>query len=105
MAVLELASLSAKSSHPSQHVSEIGKVPRGATSCISHAQCATAFEYESTANDQINCEGLSVPVEFDENADVEKGFYLVYTCDLTGKRDRQIFGIADLGDVTAGRMP
>lgn len=103
--VLALASLSAKSTDPSQYVSEMPNVTREGTSCISYAQCAAALEDETTANNNINYEGLSGPIEFDKNGNIEKGFYLVYTYDSTGKRDRRIFSIPDLEDVTPGRMP
>ncbi len=102
---MALASLSAGSMDPSQYVSEMANVTRGVTPCISYAQCAAALTDETTANDDINYEGLSGPIEFDENGDIERGFYLVYAYDLTGKRDRRIFSIPELEDVTPGRMP
>ena len=102
---MALASLSAGSMDPSQYVSEMANVTRGSNPCISYAQCAAALTDETTANDDINYEGLSGPIEFDENGDIERGFYLVYTYDLTGKRDRRIFSIPELEDVTPGRMP
>ena len=102
---MALASLSAESMDPSQYVSEMANVTRGATPCISYAQCAAALGDETTANDDINYEGLSGPIELDENGDIEIGFYLVYTYDETGKRDRRIFSIPDLEDVTPGQMP
>lgn len=102
---MALASLSAESMDPSQYVTEMANVTRGATPCISYAQCAAALTDETTANDDINYEGLSGPIEFDENGDIEIGFYLVYTYDSTGKRDRRIFSIPELEDVTPGQMP
>ena len=102
---MALASLSAESTDPSQYVSEMANVTRGETPCISYAQCSAALEDETTANDDINYEGLSGPIEFNENGDIEKGFYLVYTYDSTGKRDRRIFNIPELEDVTPGQMP
>lgn len=102
---MALASLSAESMDPSQYVSEMANVTRGSNPCISYAQCAAALTDETTANDDINYEGLSGPIEFDENGDIERGFYLVYTYDSTGKRDRRIFNIPELEDVTPGQMP
>ena len=102
---MALASLSAGSMDPSQYVTEMANVTRGATPCISYAQCAAALTDETTANDDINYEGLSGPIEFDENGDIEIGFYLVYAYDSTGKRDRRIFSIPELEDVTPGQMP
>lgn len=103
--VVALASLSAESTDPSEYVSEIANVTRKGNQCISYAECAAALADETSANDDIDYEGLSGPIKFDENGDIEEGFYLVYTYDLTGKRDRRIFSIPELEDVTPDRMP
>ena len=50
-------------------------------------------------------EGISGPIEFDENGDIGAGCYSVYTYDAEGGRTRQIFSIPDLEDVTPGQMP
>ena len=89
--VVALASLSAESTDPSEYVSEIANVTRKGNQCISYAECAAALADETSANDDIDYEGLSGPIKFDENGDIEEGFYLVYTYDLTGKRDQADF--------------
>ena len=100
-----LAALSAGSDDPSEYVSEMAYVTGGGNRCLSYAECAAAITDETAANDNINYEGISGPIEFDENGDIGAGCYSVYTYDAEGGRTRQIFSIPDLEDVTPGQMP
>ena len=100
-----LAALSSESKDPSGYVSEMANVTRGGNPCISYAQCAAALTDETTANNDINYEGVSGPIEFDENGDIGAGCYSVYTYNATGGRTRQVFSIPDLEDVTPDRAP
>ncbi len=100
-----LAALSAGSDDPSEYVSEMANVTGGGTRCLSYAQCAAALADETTANDDINYEGVSGPIEFDENGDIGAGCYSVYTYDAEGGRTRQVFSIPELEDVTPGQVP
>ena len=95
-----LASLSAESTDPSEYVSKMANVTRGGNPCISYAQCAAALTDETAANNDINYEGVSGPIEFDENGDIGAGCYSVYTHNAEGGRTRQVFSIPDLENVT-----
>ena len=100
-----LAALSAGSDDPSEYVSEMANVTGGGNRCLSYAECAAAITDETAANDNINYEGVSGPIKFDENGDIGAGCYSVYTYDATGGRTRRIFSIPDLEDVTPVQMP
>ncbi len=95
-----LASLSAESTDPSEYVSKMANVTRGENPCISYAECAAALTDETAANNDINYEGVSGPIEFDENGDIGAGCYSVYTYNAEGGRTRQVFSIPDLENVT-----
>jgi branched-chain amino acid transport system substrate-binding protein len=82
--ILSLAALSAGSNDPSVYVSEIQKVTREGTECHSYAACAEAL----TDDDDIDYEGLSGPVDLDENGDIEDGLYAVDTYDAQGVPER-----------------
>lgn len=98
--VVALAALSAKSEDPSEYVSEMANVTREGTTCRSYARCAEVLAREGAFNNDINYEGLSGPIEFDENGDIGAGCYSVYTHDSTGGRTERIFDIPGLNDVT-----
>ncbi len=100
-----LAALSAKSEDSSQYVSEMAEVTAGENRCLTYAECAAALTDETAANDDINYEGVSGPIEFDENGDIGAGCYSVYTYDAEGGRTRQVFSIPDLEDITTDRTP
>ena len=100
-----LAALSAESDDLSEYVSEMAKVTGGGNRCISYAECAAALTDETTANDDINYEGVSGPIEFDENGDIGAGCYSIYTYNATGGRTRRIFNVPELEDVTPGQVP
>ncbi len=100
-----LAALSAKSEDPSKYVSEMAEVTAGENRCLTYAECAAALTDETVANDDINYEGVSGPIEFDENGDIGAGCYSVYTYDAEGGRTRQVFSVPDLKDITADRTP
>ncbi len=102
---IALAALSARSKDLSEFVSEMVKVTGGRNRCVSYAECAAALTDETTANDDINYEGVSGPIEFDENGDIGAGCYSVYTYDAEGGRTRQVFSVPDLEDVTPDRAP
>ena len=82
--ILSLAALSAESNNPSDYVSKIEEVTREGAKCHSYATCAAALTDETTINDDIDYEGLSGPVDLDENGDIEDGLYAVDTYDAEG---------------------
>ena len=86
--ILSLAALSAGSNDPSDYVSKIQEVTRGGTKCHSYATCAAALTDETTINDDIDYEGLSGPVDLDENGDIQDGLYAVDTYDAEGVAKR-----------------
>ena len=94
-----LAALSAGSEDPSGFVSEMAEVTGEGNRCLSYAECAAALTDKTAANDNINYEGVSGPIDFDENGDIGAGCYSVYTYDAEGGRTRQIFSIPDLEKV------
>ncbi|MYB27232.1 MAG: ABC transporter substrate-binding protein [Candidatus Dadabacteria bacterium] len=100
-----LAALSAGSNDPSEYVSEMAEVTAGENRCLTYAECAAALMDETAANDDINYEGVSGPIEFDENGDIGAGCYSVYTYDAEGGRTRQVFSVPDLEDITTDRVP
>ena len=95
-----LAALSAGSNNPSEYVSEMAEVTGDGNRCVSYAECAAALTDETAANNDINYEGVSGPIEFDENGDIGAGCYSVYTYNAEGGRTRQVFSIPDLEKVT-----
>ena len=82
--ILSLAALSAESNDPSVYVSKIQEVTREGAKCHSYATCAAALTDETTINDDIDYEGLSGPVDLDENGDIKDGLYVVETYDAQG---------------------
>ena len=86
--ILSLAALSADSNDPSDYVSKIQEVTREGTPCYSYATCAAALTDETTINDDIDYEGISGPVDLDENGDIEDGLYSVDTYDAQGVPER-----------------
>ena len=82
--ILSLAALSAGSYDPSVYVSEIQDVTREGTKCHSYAACAAALTDETAINDDIDYEGFSGPIDFDENGDITDGLYVVDTYDAQG---------------------
>ena len=86
--ILSLAALSADSNDPSDYVSKIQEVTREGTPCYSYATCAAALTDETTINDDIDYEGISGPVDLDENGDIEDGLYAVDTYDAEGVPER-----------------
>lgn len=86
--ILALAALSAGSNDPSVYVSEIRKVTRDGAKCQSYATCAAALTDETTVNDDIDYEGLSGPIDLDENGDITDGLYVVEVYDARGVPER-----------------
>ena len=86
--ILSLAALSADSNDPSDYVSKIEEVTREGVKCHSYATCAAALTDETTINDDIDYEGISGPVDLDENGDIEDGLYSVDTYDAQGVPER-----------------
>lgn len=102
---IALAALSAGSDVPSEYVSEMAEVTGGGNRCLSYAECAAALTDETAANDNIDYEGVSGPIEFDQNGDIGAGCYFVYTYDAVGGRMRQIFEVPSLKEITPDRVP
>jgi len=86
--ILRLAALSAGSDDPSVYVSEIQEVTRGGAKCHSYATCAAALTDETTINDDIDYEGLSGPIDLNQNGDITDGLYAVDTYDAQGVAQR-----------------
>ena len=86
--ILRLAALSAGSNNPSDYVSKIQEVTRDGTKCHSYATCAAALTDETTINDDIDYEGLSGPIDLNENGDITDGLYAVDTYDAQGVAQR-----------------
>lgn len=90
--ILSLAALSAGSNDPSVYVSKVQEVTREGTQCHSYATCAAALTDETATNDDIDYEGVSGPIELDENGDITAGFYIVVeTYDARGEREETFF--------------
>lgn len=98
--VMALASLSAGSASPSEYVSEMAAVTKEGTKCRSYRECAALLGDSDGSNDGIDYEGISGPIEFDENGDVGAGFYSVFTHDADGDSSGRIFSVPGLNDVT-----
>ena len=82
--ILSLAALSAGSNDPSDYVSKIQEVTREGAKCYSYATCAAALTDETTINDDIDYEGISGPVDLNENGDITDGIYVVETYNAEG---------------------
>ena len=90
--ILSLAALSAGSNEPSDYVSEIQEVTRRGTQCHSYAACAAALTDETAVNDDIDYEGVSGPIELDDNGDITGGFHIVVeTYDAKGEKKEEFF--------------
>jgi len=87
--ILSLAALSAGSNNPSDYVSKIQEVTRDGAKCYSYATCAAALTDETTINDDIDYEGLSGPIDLDQNGDITNGLYAVDTYDAQGVAQRK----------------
>ena len=89
--ILSLAALSAESHDPSDYVSKIQEVTRGGAKCHSYATCAAALTDETTINDDIDYEGLSGPIDLDDNGDITDGLYVIDTYDAQGLPEKTYF--------------
>ena len=89
--ILSLAALSAGSYDPSDYVSKIQEVTREGAKCYSYATCAAALIDETSINDDIDYEGLSGPIDLDENGDITDGLYVVDTYDAQGIPEKTYF--------------
>ena len=49
---------------PSEFVSEMAEVTGEGNRCLSYAECAAALTDKTAANDNINYEGVSGPIDF-----------------------------------------
>lgn len=83
--ILHLAALAAGSTEPANYVQEIEKVSESGTECYTYATCAAALTDGTETNDDINYQGLSGPIAFNNYGDIKSGFYAVYTYDREGK--------------------
>ena len=95
-----LAALSAGSDDPSEYVSEMAGVTGGGNRCLTYAECAAALTDETSTNDDIDYEGVSGPIDFDEDGNIAAGCYYVYTYDATGGYTRRILDVPGLNDIT-----
>ena len=86
--ILGLAALSAGSYDPSDYVSKIQEVTKEGTKCYSYATCAAALTDETSINDDIDYEGISGPIDLDDNGDITDGVYVVETYDAQGVPER-----------------
>lgn len=75
LVILALASLSAGSNEPTEYVSEMIKVSRGGTPCNTYGECARFLTDDDETNDNINYDGVSGAIEFDENGEATSTFY------------------------------
>lgn len=89
--VLSLAALSAESYDPSVYVSKIQDVTREGTKCHSYATCAAALTDETAINDDIDYEGLSGPIDFNDNGDITDGLYAVDTYNAQGEVEKSTY--------------
>ena len=92
--VMALAALAAKSTDPSRYVSEVADVTGGGTKCRSYAECAGLVRNGA----DIDYEGISGPIDLDENGNISRGFYAVWTYDAEGGRTARVFEIPGLDD-------
>ncbi len=98
LVLIALASLAAESTDPLVYVKKMVDVSKGGTKCESYEKCSMILSEDSSAD--INYEGLSGPVDFDENGDITKTFYSVYTYDNKGAGAQQIFRFPGFEEVT-----
>ncbi len=82
--ILRLAALSAGSDDPSVYVSKIQDVTGEGTKCHSYAACAAALTDETSINDDIDYEGISGPIDLNDNGDITDGLYVLDTYDAQG---------------------
>ena len=82
--ILSLAALSAGSNDPSDYAPKIKEVTREGVKCRSYATCAAALTDETSVNDDIDYEGLSGPIDLNDNGDITAGLYVVDTYDAKG---------------------
>ena len=83
--ILSLAALSAGSNDPSDYVFKIQEVTtKEGAKCSSYATCAEALTDETTINGDIDYEGISGPIDLDDNGDITDGIYVVETYDAEG---------------------
>ena len=96
--VMALAALKAGSADPSVYVREVAGVTKGGTRCRSYAECRGLLVDDDPSNDDIDYEGISGPIDFDENGNISRGFYAVWTYDAAGGRTARVFEIPGLED-------
>ncbi len=90
--LLALASLSAGSNEPAEYVSEMRKVSREDVSgsgqkCTTYEDCAALLTDGDDTNNDIDYDGFSGAIEFDENGDLTSAFYAVFEYNQMGGRD------------------
>ncbi len=77
--LLALASKAAGSKDPSEYVSEMIKVSKDGTECTEYKECVDFLTDSDESNDDIDYNGISGSIDFDDNGDITNGFYKVYT--------------------------
>lgn len=96
---IALAALAAGSADPAVYVSEMENVTKGGTKCRTYAVCASLLN----GGVNIDYQGLSGPIDFDEYGDVTEGYYAVYTYDGQKCRTAQVFNF-ELEEVEAPEL-
>ncbi len=96
---IALAALAAGSADPAVYVSEMENVTKGGTKCRTYAVCASLLN----GGVDIDYQGLSGPIDFDEYGDVTEGYYAVYTYDGEKCRTAQVFNF-ELEEVEAPEL-
>lgn len=82
--LLALASLSAGSNEPTEYVSEMIKVSKDGMSCTTYRECTELLTDGDNTNDDIDYNGISGMIGFDENGDISSAFYVISEYDGNG---------------------
>ncbi len=90
LVLLALASLSAGSNEPTEYVSEMIKVSKDGTSCTTYRECAELLTDGDNANDDVDYNGISGMIGFDENGDISSAFYAILEYDGSGIGNRSV---------------
>ena len=103
--VMALAALAAGSTDPSRYVREVANVTKGGTKCESYAECRRLLTDADSSNDDIDYEGLSGPIDLNENTgNVTDAFFAVYTYDGTIDDDGRSGRVRDFEEVVNGKL-
>ncbi len=104
LVLMALASLAAKSDDPEVYVDYMKPVSEVGETCESYRECADLLTDGDENNNDINYEGVSGPIDFNDVKDITKGFYAVYEYDTTvaGSRTETVYNLdgTPTGDCT-----